>query len=68
QVDIELVGKERGERRVEERVGLEKQKEGEYDVSLNYVQINRETRISERIMTQSDRREGYVSHPVDNAS
>ncbi|KAA6308445.1 MAG: hypothetical protein EZS28_056690, partial [Streblomastix strix] len=27
-----------------------------------------EARISERIVTQSDRREGYVSHPVDNAS
>ncbi|KAA6357431.1 MAG: hypothetical protein EZS28_047042, partial [Streblomastix strix] len=25
--------------------------------SLNYVQINREARISERIVTQSDRRE-----------
>ncbi|KAA6354112.1 MAG: hypothetical protein EZS28_050361, partial [Streblomastix strix] len=29
QVDIELVGQERGEGRVEERVGLEEQKEGE---------------------------------------
>ncbi|KAA6376839.1 MAG: hypothetical protein EZS28_027634, partial [Streblomastix strix] len=70
QVDIELVGQERGERRVKEGIGLEKQKEGEgvvcgqvqqrsqVDVfSLNYVQINREARISERIVTQSDRRE-----------
>ncbi|KAA6371963.1 MAG: hypothetical protein EZS28_032510 [Streblomastix strix] len=36
--------------------------------SLNYVQINREARISERIVPQWDRREGYASHPVDNVS
>ncbi|KAA6367116.1 MAG: hypothetical protein EZS28_037357 [Streblomastix strix] len=36
--------------------------------SLNYVQINREARISEGIVTQSDRSEGYVSYLVDNAS
>ncbi|KAA6366440.1 MAG: hypothetical protein EZS28_038033, partial [Streblomastix strix] len=81
QVDIELIGQERGERRVEERVGLEKLNQGE-GVECRQVQqgsqtrvggcrnrrINREARISERIVKQSDLMEGYVSHAVDNAS